>query len=96
MKAKITKEQYHLSGITECLVAAGGNASLYFECLSKQLSKEQKESPDYKELKRNITRLEKNVKKLENHYPLPNNSKGLKWDLDLKELNELHDKYGDP
>ncbi len=93
---KITKEQYHLCGITEFLVAVGGNTSLYFERLSKQLSKEQKKSSDYKGLKHNITGLEKAIKKLENLYPLPNNPKGLKWDLDLKELNELHNKYGNP
>lgn len=95
-KTKITKEQYHLCGITHALSASENNISLYFECLLKQLSKEQKKSSDYKKLKHNITVLEKFVKKLENLYPLPNNSKGLLWDLDLKELNELQNKYGNP
>ncbi len=95
-KAKITKEQYHLCGITHALSAVGNNIPFHFERLSRQLSKEQKESSNYKDLKHNITVLEKFVKKLENHYPLPNNPKGLLWDIDLKESNELHDKYGNP
>ena len=95
-KTKITKEQYHLCGITAVLVAAENNISLYFGDLSKQLSKEQKESPDYKKLKQNIAGLKKFTNKLENYYPLPNNSKGLLWDLTGKELNELYNKYGNP
>lgn len=92
----ITKKQYHLCGITHALSASENNISLYFECLSKQLSKEQKKSSDYKGLKHNIIVLEEFVRKLENIYPLPNNPKGLLWDIDLKESNELHDKYGNP
>ncbi len=95
-KTKITKEQYHLCGITHALSAVGNNIPFHFERLSRQLSKEQKESSDYKDLKHNITGLEKFVKKLENLYPLPNNKKGLLSNLDLKELNELQNKYGNP
>ena len=95
-KTKITKEQYHLCGITHALSAVGNNIPFHFERLSRQLSKEQKELPDYKGLKRDIVVLEDFVNKLENHYPLPNNSKGLLSYLGLKEMNELQDKYGNP